>query len=85
MANQDVMAVDERLSRLETTVATGFHEQGQRIERIEDRMSALENKVNVVGESIRADVKTVLEAVTAYRRLTRSILEDHSKRLRSRA
>ena len=35
MANDDVMAVDERLSRLETTVATGFHEQGQRLSRLE--------------------------------------------------
>ena len=101
MANQDVMAVDERLSRLETTVATGLHEHGQRIERIEDRMFALENKVNVVAESIRADLQTVLQAVTAGteemrrtteairkeheadRRLTRSILEDHPKRIRT--
>ena len=81
MANEDVMAVDERLSRLETTVATGFHEQGQRIERIEDRMFGLENKVNVVAESIRADLKTVLEAVTAgteeMRRTTEAIRKEH--------
>lgn len=165
MANQDIMAVDERLARLETTVATGFHEQGQRIDklvtgfheqgeridklekkvdtgfrdqgqridqleakvttgffesgqrfegvdgrmarlddrmsRIGDRMFALESKLDIFADSIRGDIKTVLEAVTAGteemrrttenirreheadRRLTRSILEDHSKRVRA--
>ena len=101
MANNDVMAVDERLSRLETTVATGFHEQGQRTDRLEDRMFALESKMDVFGDAIRADIKTVLEAVTAGteemrritdairkehqadRRLTMTILNDHSHRLRA--
>jgi hypothetical protein len=106
MANDDVMAVDERLSRLETTVATGFHEQGQRLSRLETtvatgfrdqgarlthvegrmdslegRMFALENKLDVVADSIRADLKTVLEAVTAgteeMRRTTDAIRKEH--------
>ena len=88
MANDDVMAVDERLSRLETglsrletTVATGFHEQRQRTEHLEDRMFGLENKVNVVAESIRSDLRTVLEAVTAgteeMRRTTDAIRKEH--------
>jgi archaellum component FlaC len=81
MAIDDIMAVDERLSRLETTVAVGFHEQGQRIDRVEDRMFAVENKLDVVADSIRADLKTVLEAVTAgteeMRRTTDAIRKEH--------
>jgi hypothetical protein len=81
MANEDVMAVDERLLRLETTVATGFHQHGQRIDRVEDRMFALENKLDVVADAIRADLKTVLEAVTAgtaeMRRTTDAIRKEH--------
>ncbi len=88
MANDDVMAVDERLSRLETTVANGFFEQGQRVDRVEgrmdrleDRLGALESKLDVVAESIRADIKTVLEAVTAgtdeMRRTTDAIRKEH--------
>ena len=107
MATDDVMQVDERLTRLETTVANGFFEIGQRfgrvdarIDRLEDRMGALESKIDVFADGIRADLKTVLEAVTAGteemrrtteairkeheadRHLTRSILDDHSHRLR---
>ena len=107
MTDDDIMAVDERLSRLEATVATGFFEQGQRIDgiedrmdRLEDRMSSLESKLDVVADSIRADLKTLLEVVTANtgekrrstdairqehaadRRLMRSILDDHSHRIR---
>ena len=81
MAQDEITAVDERLSRLETTVATGFHEQGQRIDRLEDRMFALVNKMDVVADSIRADLKTVLEAVTAgteeMRRTTAAIRKEH--------
>ncbi len=107
MATDDVMQVDERLTRLETTVANGFFESGQRtgrlegrMDRLEDRMSSLESKIDVFADGIRADLKTVLEAVTtgteemrrtteairkeheADRRLTRSILDDHTHRLR---
>ena len=89
MANEDVMAVDERLSKLEKTVAEGFFESGQRftrldgrISRLEDRMSALENKVDVVGESLGADIRTVLDAVVAgtdeMRRTTDAIRQEHA-------
>ena len=88
MANEDVMAVDERLSRLEATVAEGFHGNGKRfgdlegrMDRLEDRMFALENKLDIVADSIRADLKTVLEAVTAgtdeMRRTTDAIRKEH--------
>lgn len=95
MPNDDVMAVDERLSKLEKTVAEGFYANrqqfdgvrfqfiglGGRIERLEDRMSALENKMDVVAESLRADIRTVLDAVVAgtaeMRRTTGAIRKEH--------
>jgi uncharacterized coiled-coil protein SlyX len=81
MTNQDVIKLDERLSRLETTVAKGFHEQGQRMDRFEDRMYRLENKMDVVAESLRGDIRTVLDAVVAnteeMRRTTDAIRKEH--------
>ena len=95
MANEDVMAVDERVASLERTVAKGFLEVKEhldahtgrldahtgRFDRLEDRMAALDSKFDVVSESIRGDLKTVLEAVTALgaemRRTTRSIRKEH--------
>ena len=81
MGSNGIMAVDERLSRLETTVATGFHEQIQRMDRLEDRMFALESKMDVFADAIRGDIKTVLEAVTAgteeMRRRTEAIRKEH--------
>ena len=51
------------------------------MDRLEDRMLALENKLDVVADSIRADLKTVLEAVTAgteeMRRITDAIRKEH--------
>jgi hypothetical protein len=40
MPQDDVMAVNERLSNLEKTVATGFFDHGQKIARLEEQMSA---------------------------------------------
>ena len=81
MAKDDAMAVDNRVAKLESTVAKGFFDQGQRMGRLEDRMAALDSKFDVVAESIRGDLKTVLEAVTALgaemRRTTRSIRKEH--------
>jgi hypothetical protein len=88
MANEDVMKVDERLSRLEKTVAEGFYGNGQqfkgllgRMDHLEDRMYALENKMDVVAESLRGDIRTVLDAVVAntdeMRRTTDAIRKEH--------
>ena len=88
MANEDVMAVDERVASLERTVAKGFLEVKEhldahtgRLDRLEDRMASLDSKFDVVSESIRGDIKTVLEAVTSLgaemRRTTRSIRKEH--------
>ena len=45
MANDDVMAVDERLARLEITVANGFLENGTRMGGLEGRMGGLEARM----------------------------------------
>ena len=101
MATDDVMAVDQRLAQLEKTVAQGFFDQSRRMERLEDRVSALDSKLDVFTEAIRGDIKTIIEVVTAGtdemrrtteairkehaadRRLMRSILDDHSVRIRT--
>jgi len=58
-----------------------LNEHTGRFDRLEDRMAALDSKFDVVSESIRGDIKTVLEAVTALggemRRTTRSIRKEH--------
>jgi predicted nucleic acid-binding Zn-ribbon protein len=41
----EIMAVDERVARLEKTVAKGFHELGQRIGGLEHRMGGLEQRM----------------------------------------
>lgn len=81
MTNEDVMAVDERLARLEKTVATEFFKHGGRLDRLEDRMIALDTKFDIAVESIRGDVKTILEVMTGFaaemRRTTESIRKEH--------
>ncbi len=42
----DVMALDERLARLEVTVATGFNELGGRMGRLEASMDRLEGNMD---------------------------------------
>ena len=42
----DVMALDERLARLEVTVATGFNELGGRMGRLEASMDRLERSMD---------------------------------------
>ena len=42
----DVMAVDERLARLEVTVANGFSDLGRRMDRLEVRMDRLEMRMD---------------------------------------
>jgi hypothetical protein len=49
--------------------------------RLEDRIVAVDSKLDIFAESIRGDLKTVLEAVTALagemRRTTRAIRKEH--------
>ena len=67
--------VEERLTRLEVTVAQGFHDA-------EARDSALSNKIDVNTEALRSDLHTVLNAVDSLadelRRTTDSIRREHA-------
>lgn len=54
----DTGKVAERLARLETSVAQGFYNQDRRYQ-------ALNQKLDAAIESLRADTKTVLEAVSS--------------------
>ena len=53
-----------------------------RMDRLEDRMSGLETKLDVFAETIRGDIKTILEVVTAgtneMRRTTEAIRKEHA-------
>jgi hypothetical protein len=75
-----VEKVAERLARLETTVAEGFRDNGLRFQGIEARLDALDNKIDVSVESLRGDIKTVIEVVTAltdeWRRTADSIRKE---------
>jgi len=80
-----VEKVAERLARLESTVAKGFFENSQRfdrldgrmdqldgrMDRLERRMTALDNKLDVSVDSLRSDIKTVLDGVTSLADETR--------------
>ena len=50
----EIMAVDERLARLEVTVANGFSEQNGRITSLEHKVDTLDRKVDALGR--RADI-----------------------------
>jgi hypothetical protein len=72
-----VEKVAERLAQLEKTVAEGFFRNNERFENIDARLDKLEHKFDVQVESLRVDIQTVLEALTAFtdemRRTTASI------------
>jgi len=64
----DVMALDERLARLEVTVANGFSEQSgritsleQKVDTLEQKFDALNSKLDVVSESLEDKIQLVLE------------------------
>jgi hypothetical protein len=96
MPKDDVMALEDRLAKLEQTMAEGFFEQRQRSDshgkqivgladrmiRLEDRMFALDSKLDIFSETIRGDLRTVLDAVTAsteeMRRTTQAIRAEHA-------
>jgi len=88
MPKDDVMAVNERLTRLEKTVAEGFLDvrtffegHDARFVRLKDRMVALDSKLDVFSETIRDDIKNVLDAISAgtdeMRRTTQAIRKEH--------
>ena len=77
----DVMALDERLARLEVTVAAGFAELGGRMGRLEDRTDALNAKLDVSVETLDAKLQLVLERLDAHNRemrvWTEAIVNEH--------
>jgi hypothetical protein len=81
--------VAERLARLEETVAKGFFDSGLQFKSIDApfsmldrRLDAMDRKIGVSVESLRADIKTVLETVIGFteemRRTTESIRQEHA-------
>lgn len=85
--------VAERLANLEVTAAKGFHETNRRFDSLtadintrfreaEERDIALSRKIDVTAESLRGDIRTVLDAVTSLgdemRRTTDAIRSEHA-------
>jgi uncharacterized coiled-coil protein SlyX len=84
----DVMALDERLARLEMTVAAGFAELGGRMDRLEGRMGRLEGQVDALNtkldvsvETLDAKLQLVLERIDVHIRemrvWTEAIVKEH--------
>jgi uncharacterized coiled-coil protein SlyX len=84
----DVMAVDERLARLEVTVANGFSDLGRRMDRLEmrmdrleDRVNALNSKLDVTAESLEGKMGLLMERMDAHaqemRVWTKAIVDEH--------
>ncbi len=75
-----VEKVAERLAQLEKTVAEGFHGNTKEHRGLFAQLEALDNKINVSVESLRGDLKTVVEILTAHidemRRTTDSIRKE---------
>lgn len=82
MADETLDKVSERLVRLEVTVAQGFHDAKARFHGAELRDMALSRKVDVNTESLRSDLRTVLDAVASLgdevRRTTDAIRQEHA-------
>lgn len=70
-----VEKVAERLTQLEITVATGFHQ-------VEQRFAAMTRKIDVNVEALRGDIQGIAETVTALaaelRRTTDTIRQEHA-------
>ena len=84
-----VEKVAERLAQLEKTVAEGFFASSEQFKRIdarfnamELRLDALDHKIDISVESLRSDIKTVLDAVGALademRRTTAAVRKEHT-------
>ena len=82
MAEDTLDKVAERLVRLEVTVAQGFHEAKSRFHDAELRDMTLSRKIDVNTESLRSDLRTVLDAVASLgdemRRTTDAIRQEHA-------
>lgn len=77
MTESEAVKLDERIGKLEETVAKGFFEQGRRLKKLEDRMGGLEGRVgglekrmdalsekfDVLADTVLDATKTVLERI----------------------
>lgn len=77
MTESEAVKLDERIGRLEQTVALGFFEQGReisglkgqidglegRMDRLEVRMTALEEKFDILADTVLDATKTILERI----------------------
>lgn len=74
--------VSERLTSLEVAVADGIVENKRRFHEAELRDIALSRKIDVNTESLRGEIRTVLDAVGSLademRRTTDSIRAEHA-------
>lgn len=79
---ETVDKVFERLMLLEVTVGHGFHDTEARFLECEARGAALSEKIDVNTEAVRADIRTVLDAVGSLsdelRRTADSIRQKHA-------
>lgn len=91
----DIMAVDERVTKLEVTVAEGFHELDGRMDRLDGRMDRFEERMDAFNERLglvlerldllSVEMRTTITAMTresrADRRLMFAMLKDHRVRI----
>jgi len=77
--------VSERLTRLEVTVAQGFHESAARDaalnRKIDSSAEALNRKIDANTDTIREDIRALREELRRSNDSTRLALVDHSRRL----
>ncbi len=92
MTESEAVELDERIGKLEETVARGFYGDGQRFGGLEGRMTNLEARMDAIktvleridglSQQMERSTKAIRRRHTADRRLTRLILADHNGRLR---
>ncbi len=83
----DIMAVDERVARLEVTVTTGFSALSGRMAVLEHkvdglnaRVDALNGKLDVVSESLEDKMQLVLERLDVWTQESRAASAAMQKR-----
>lgn len=82
---ETIDTVSERLTRLEVTVAQGFHESAARDAALDRKIDAvaetLNRKIDASTDVIREDIRAFKEEVRRSNDAIRLILVDHSRRL----
>ena len=89
--------VSERLTRLEVTVAQGFHDCAKRDDalsrkidtssdalnrKIDSRTEVLSRKIDASTDAVREDLRTLREEMQRTNDSIRDVLVDHSHRLK---